>query len=66
MSKVIAYSVIRKVVVGVPFTWGTRNAWAIKVESGGMYYLSNGKKVLETEEGVIDAGIFYARRIEIK
>lgn len=51
MSKVIAYSVIRMVVVGVPFTWGTRNAWAIKVESGGMYYLSNGKKVLETEEG---------------
>lgn len=66
MSKVIAYSVIRMVVVGVPFTWGTRNAWAIKVESGGMYYLSNGKKVLETEEGVIDAGIFYAGRIEIK
>lgn len=66
MSKVIAYSVIRTVVVGVPFTWGTRNAWAIKVESGGMYYLSNGKKVLETEEGVIDAGIFYAGRIEIK
>ncbi|CAK6595765.1 unknown function [Klebsiella phage vB_Kpl_K71PH129C1] len=66
MSKVIAYSVIRTVVVGVPFTWGTRNAWAIKVESGGMYYLSNGKKVLETEEGIIDAGIFYAGRIEIK
>lgn len=66
MSKVITYSVIRTVVVGVPFTWGTRNAWAIKVESGGMYYLSNGQKVLETEEAIIDADIFYAGRIEIK
>lgn len=66
MSNVIAYSVIRKVVVGVPFTWGTRNAWAIKVESGGMYYLSNGQRVWETEEEIIDDDIFYAERIEIK
>lgn len=66
MSKVITYSVIRTVVVGVPFTWGTRNAWAIKVESGGMYYLSNGQKVLATEEEIIDSDIFYAERIEIK
>lgn len=66
MSNVIAYSVIRTVVVGIPFTWGTRNAWAIKVEGGGMYYLSNGQKVLETEEEIINADIFYANRIEIK
>lgn len=66
MSKVITYSVIRTVVVGVPFTWGRRNVWAIKVESGGMYYLSNGHMVLETEKEIIDAGIFYAERIEIK
>lgn len=66
MSNVIAYSVIRKVVVGVPFTWGTRNAWAIKVEGGGMYYLSNGQRVWETEEEIIDDDIFYAERIEIK
>ena len=66
MSNVIAYSVIRTVVAGVPFTWGTRNAWAIKVESGGMYYLSNGQRVRETEEEIIDDDIFYAERIEIK
>ena len=66
MSKVITYSVIRTVVVGVPFTWGRRNAWAIKVESGGMYYLSNGQRVLETEKDIIDADIFYAESIEIK
>ncbi|UVX30338.1 hypothetical protein A1k_00052 [Klebsiella phage VLCpiA1k] len=66
MSNIIAYSVIRTVVVGVPFTWGTRNAWAIKVESGGMYYLSNGQRVGETEEEIIDDDIFYAERIEIK
>lgn len=66
MSNIITYSVIRTVVVGVPFTWGTRNAWAIKVESGGMYYLSNGQRVRETEEEIIDDDIFYADRIEIK
>lgn len=66
MSKVITYGVVHTVVVGVPFTWGTRNAWAIKVESGGMYYLSDGKRVRETEEDIIDGGIFYADRIEIK
>ena len=66
MSNVIAYSVIRTVVVGVPFTWGTRNAWAIKVDSGGMYYLSNGQRVRETEEEILDDDIFYAERIEIK
>lgn len=66
MRNIIAYSVIRTVVVGVPFTWGTRNAWAIKVESGGMYYLSNGQRVGETEEEIIDDDIFYAERIEIQ
>lgn len=66
MSNIIAYSVIRTVVVGVPFTWGTRKAWAIKVASGSMYYLHNGQRVRETEEEIINDDIFYAKRIEIK
>lgn len=66
MSNIIAYSVVRTIVVGVPFTWGCRNAWAIKVEGGGMYYLCNGRKVLEMEEDIINDDILYAERIEIK
>lgn len=66
MSKVVAYTMPPKsIAVGIPFTWGMSNAWAIKVEDGDSYYLSNGLRVLESEEEILQ-DIIYANRIEIK
>lgn len=65
MSKIIKYEAPKRIVVGIPFTWGLCNAWAIKVEDGDSYYLSNGSKVLESEEEILP-NIAYAERIEIK
>lgn len=65
MSKIITYAAPPRVVVGIPFTWGLCNAWAIKVEDGTSYYLANGSKVLESE-GEILPSIIYANHIEIR
>lgn len=54
MSKVIAYTMPPKsIVVGIPFTWGLCNDWAIKVEDGGMYYLEGGGMVETPEEEIL-------------
>lgn len=37
-NKIITYKMPPKdIVVGIPFTWGTRSFWAIKVEDGDIY-----------------------------
>ena len=63
---IIKYIRKSEIEVGVPFTWGTRNSWAIKVEGDDMYFLANGKPVHTTDEGIISSGIVYASSIEIK
>ena len=66
MSKVITYKMPpASIVVGIPFTWGTRNVWAIKVEDDAMYYLATGKSVSTSEEEILHT-IEYANSIEIK
>lgn len=67
MHKIITYKMPPKsIVVGIPFTWGLCNAWAIKVEGGDMYYLEGGRLVGETEEEILWDDIVYANSIEIK
>lgn len=67
MHKIITYKMPPKsIVVGIPFTWGLCNAWAIKVEDGYMYYLEGGRMVNETEEEILMDDIVYAKSIEIK
>lgn len=65
MSKIITYAVPKRVAVGIPFTWGLGNAWAIKVEDGDSYYLANGSRVSESEEEILFS-IIYANRIDIQ
>lgn len=67
MSKVITYKMPpESIVVGIPFTWGSRSFWAIKVEGGYIYRLEDGRVVEEPEEKILLCGIDYANRIEIK
>lgn len=67
MSKIITYKMSPvRIVVGIPFTWGACNAWAIKVEGGGMYYLEDGSRVLESEGEILCDDVAYANSIEIK
>lgn len=67
MSKVIAYTMPPKsIVVGIPFTWGSRSFWAIKVEGGYIYHLEDGRKVDVPERDILLCGIVYANSIEIK
>ena len=66
MSRIIKYEAPKRVVVGIPFTWGLCNAWAIKVEGGDMYYLEGGRMAHEAEEEILMYGIVYANSIEIK
>ena len=66
MSKVILYKNPTHIAVGIPFTWGLRNSWAVKVESGGMYFLETGTRVRMSEEEIIESDILYANSIEIK
>ncbi|QGZ00722.1 hypothetical protein [Klebsiella phage VLC1] len=66
MSKIITYKVPNLIVVGIPFTWGKGLTWAIKVESGDMYFLETGTRVRATEEEIFANRILYAERIEIK
>lgn len=65
MSKIITYAAPNRVLVGIPFTWGLCNAWAIKVEDGDSYYLANGARVSESEEEIL-CSIIYANHIEIQ
>lgn len=65
MSKVITYKNQVRIAVGIPFTWGVRNSWAIKVEDGDMYYLETGARVSTSEEEVV-SDMVYAKSIEIK
>lgn len=66
-NKVITYNMPPKsIVVGIPFTWGLCNAWAIKVEDGSMYYLESGITVETPEEEILWSNIVYANSIEIK
>lgn len=63
-NKIITYKM--PIGVGIPFTWGLCNAWAIKVEGGDMYYLEGGRMVREAEEEILMDDIVYANSIEIK
>lgn len=65
MGRIIHYGTPDRVVVGIPFTWGLCNAWAIKVEGGEMYYLKNGARVIESEEEIIPS-VKYATRLEVE
>lgn len=65
MSKIITYAAPTRIVLGIPFTWGLCNSWAIKVEDGDSYYLANGSRVSESEEEIL-CSIVYANRIEIQ
>lgn len=67
MSKVITYKMPPKsIVVGIPFTWGSRRFWAIKVEDGYIYRLEDGRMVDVPEEEILLQKIEYANSIEIK
>lgn len=67
ISKVIAYTMPPKsIVVGIPFTWGARNFWAIKIEDGDIYRLGDGRLVEVPEEEILCDEIVYANSIEIK
>lgn len=66
-NKIITYKMPPKsIVVGIPFSWGLCNAWAIKVEGGDMYYLEDGRLVNEAEEEILTYNIVYSKSIEIK
>lgn len=66
-NKVITYTMPPKsIVVGIPFTWGTRGFWAIKVASGVKYSLADGGLVNVPESDILSNGIVYANSIEIK
>lgn len=67
MSKVITYKMPpESIVVGIPFTWGSRSFWAIKVEGGDIYRLEDGRMVGVPEEEILWDDIAYANSIEIK
>lgn len=53
--------------VGVPFTWGEGGYWAIKMESGNIYWLNSGKQLRELCSRVASKHpLTYANSIEIK
>lgn len=64
--KIIQYLKQHEILVGIPFTWGCRRVWAIKVDGGDIYFLENGRPVKESEKDIIKSGIVYANSIEIK
>lgn len=67
-NKVITYKMPpESIVVGIPFTWGSRSFWAIKVEGGDIHRLGDGRLVDGvSEEEILFGGIVYANSIEIK
>lgn len=67
MSRVITYKMPPKsILVGIPFTWGSRSFWAIKVEDGYIYRLEDGRVVDVPEEEILLSIIDYANSIEIR
>ena len=53
--------------VGVPFTWGAGEYWAIKMESGNIYWLHSGKQLQEEScRAARSYPLVYANSIEIK
>lgn len=66
MSKIITYKARNPIEVGIPFTWGERHVWAIKVDDGDMYYLETGKPVKVSEGEILSDRMVYASRIEIE
>ena len=66
-NKIITYKMPHKSIeVGIPFTWGSRSFWAIKVEGGYIYRLDDGRRVNVPERDILLCGIVYANSIEIK
>ncbi|XAQ48538.1 hypothetical protein KpIITR008_26 [Klebsiella phage KpIITR008] len=67
-SNVITYEPAQPHIrVGVPFTWGAGDYWAIKMESGNIYWLHSGKQLQEESCGAINkSSLTYANSIEIK
>lgn len=66
-NKIITYKMpSESIVVGIPFTWGSRSFWAIKVEDGSLYRLEDGRVVDVPEEEILWDDIAYANSIEIK
>lgn len=66
-NKTITYKMPpRSIVVGIPFSWGSRSFWAIKVEDGGIYRLGDGRLVEVLEPEILWNDIVYADSIEIK
>ena len=68
MSKVITYEPAHlDIRIGVPFTWGVKGYWAMKMGSGNIYWLHNGKQLAEESVKAANASrLTYANSIEIK
>lgn len=67
-SNVITYEPAQPHIrIGVPFTWGAGGYWAIKMESGNIYWLHNGKQVPEEIcRSANQKPLTYANSLEIK
>lgn len=68
VSKVITYEPLPEPVrIGVPFTWGVGTYWAMKMESGNIYWLHSGKQISEASRAAVKKHrLTYANSIEIK
>lgn len=51
---------------GVPFTWGVRNTWWVKSESGVLTRLSDGQEYTGTESSILSNNIKYATTMELR
>lgn len=67
-SNVITYEPTQpQIRIGVPFTWGAGSYWAIKMESGNIYWLHSGKQLSEAScMATRKHPLTYANSIEIK
>lgn len=68
MSRIITYSNAPTFIkVAVPFTWGSKEFWAIKSPGGEFFYLHDGTTVLLSEEQLLRQPHFiYAKGLDIK
>ena len=68
MSRTIIYSKLPTFIkVAVPFTWGSRELWAMKSPGGEIFYLNDGTTVLLSEEQVLrQPNFLYAEGLDIK
>lgn len=68
MSRVISYNDAPTFIkVAVPFTWGSREFWAIKSPGGEFFYLHDGTAVLLSEAQLLrQPELTYAKGLEIK